>query len=133
MYASNSRSYTHLILTLGIVRAYIMGFITSKYPGIYDIGRATHRQGPTAAMHHHPLLGDVFEASFLKMTKIPKPAYSRGLLSETLMWQLQLHSRSLATVYVTISTLVLGYTCRTYGAYRGRHRLVSASRGQNAS
>ena len=41
MYASNSHSYTHLILALGIVREpTIWGFITSKYPGIHDIGLA---------------------------------------------------------------------------------------------
>ena len=39
MYASNSHSYTHLILALGIVREpTVWGFITSKYPGIHDIG-----------------------------------------------------------------------------------------------
>ena len=39
MYASNSHSYTHLILALGIVREpTVCGFITSKYPGIHDIG-----------------------------------------------------------------------------------------------
>ena len=39
MYASNSHSYTHLILALGIVRKpTIWVFITSKYPGIHDIG-----------------------------------------------------------------------------------------------
>ena len=42
MYASNSHSYTHLILALGIVRKpTVWGFITSKYPGIHDIGLAT--------------------------------------------------------------------------------------------
>ena len=41
MYASNSHSYTHLILALGIVREpTVWEFITSKYPGIHDIGRA---------------------------------------------------------------------------------------------
>ena len=39
MYASNSHSYTHLILALGIVREpTIWVFITSKYPGTHDIG-----------------------------------------------------------------------------------------------
>ena len=38
MYAS-SHSYTHLILALGIVRKpKVWVFITSKYPGIHDIG-----------------------------------------------------------------------------------------------
>ena len=41
MYASNSHSYTHLILALGIVREpTIWGFITSEYPGIHDIALA---------------------------------------------------------------------------------------------
>ena len=41
MYASNSHSYTHLILALGIVREpTVWVFITSKYPGIHDIGLA---------------------------------------------------------------------------------------------
>ena len=41
MYASNSHSYTHLILALGSVREpTVWVFITSKYPGIHDIGRA---------------------------------------------------------------------------------------------
>ena len=35
-------SYTHLILALGIVREPIVWvFITSKYPGIHDIGLPT--------------------------------------------------------------------------------------------
>ena len=39
MCASNSHSYTHLILALGIVREPTVGvFITSKYPGTHDIG-----------------------------------------------------------------------------------------------
>ena len=43
MYASNSHSYTHLIQALGIVREpTVWGFITSKYPGIHDIGLATN-------------------------------------------------------------------------------------------
>ena len=42
MYASNSHSYTHLILALGIVREpTVWGFISSKYPGIHDIGLPT--------------------------------------------------------------------------------------------
>ena len=44
MYASNSHSYTHLILALGIVReptAWVLNFITSQYPGIHDIGLPT--------------------------------------------------------------------------------------------
>ena len=41
---SYSHSYTHLILALGIVREPIIwGFITSKYPGIHDIGWASTR------------------------------------------------------------------------------------------
>ena len=44
MYASNSHSYTHLILALGIVREpTVWGFITSKYPGIHDIGLPRNR------------------------------------------------------------------------------------------
>ena len=39
VYASNYHSYTHLILGLGIVREpTVWGFITSKYPGMHDIG-----------------------------------------------------------------------------------------------
>ena len=39
MYASNSHSYTHLILALGIVREpTVWGFITLQYPGTHDIG-----------------------------------------------------------------------------------------------
>ena len=39
MCASNSHSYTHLILALGIVRKpTVWGIITSKYPGTHDIG-----------------------------------------------------------------------------------------------
>ena len=35
----NYRSYTHLMLALGIVsEPTVWGFITSKYPGIHDIG-----------------------------------------------------------------------------------------------
>ena len=42
MYASNSHSYTHLILALGIVREpTVWVFITLKYPGIHDIGLLT--------------------------------------------------------------------------------------------
>ena len=41
MCASNSHSYTHLILALGIVRKpTVWVFITSKYPGTHDIGLA---------------------------------------------------------------------------------------------
>ena len=43
MYASNSHSYTHLILALGIVREpAVWGFITSEYPGVHDIARTMH-------------------------------------------------------------------------------------------
>ena len=43
MYASNSHSYTHLILALGIVREPMVWVcITSKYPGIHDIGLPTY-------------------------------------------------------------------------------------------
>ena len=39
MYASNSHSNTRLKLALGIVREpTVWVFITSKYPGTYDIG-----------------------------------------------------------------------------------------------
>ena len=41
MRTRNYHSYTHLILALGIVREpTVWGFITSKYPGVHDIGRA---------------------------------------------------------------------------------------------
>ena len=43
MCASNSHSYTHLILALGIVREpTVWVFISSKYPGIHGIGRANN-------------------------------------------------------------------------------------------
>ena len=39
MYASNSHSYTDLILVLGIVREpTVWGFMPSKYSGVHDIG-----------------------------------------------------------------------------------------------
>ena len=41
MYASNSHSYNHLILAVGIVREPAAWFITSQYHGKHDIGRAT--------------------------------------------------------------------------------------------
>ena len=48
MYASNSHSYTHLILALGIVREpTVWVFITSQYPGIHDIGLPNHSRIPT--------------------------------------------------------------------------------------
>ena len=41
MYASNSHSYTHLKLALGIVRKpTVWVFMNSKYHGIHDIGLA---------------------------------------------------------------------------------------------
>ena len=41
-----SHSYTHLILALGIViEPTVWGFITSKYPGILDIGLPIARGG----------------------------------------------------------------------------------------
>ena len=43
MYASNSHSYTHLILALGIVREpTVWNYITSQYPGTHDIGLGKH-------------------------------------------------------------------------------------------
>ena len=46
MYARNYHSYTHFILALGIVRkSSVWVFITSKYPGIHDIGLPIY-------MHH---------------------------------------------------------------------------------
>ena len=43
MYASNSHSYTDLILALGIVReSTVWGFITSYYPDIHEIGLLTY-------------------------------------------------------------------------------------------
>ena len=42
MYASNSQSYTHLILALSIVREPTLWVcITSNYPGTHDIGLPT--------------------------------------------------------------------------------------------
>ena len=44
MYASNSHSYTHLILALGIVREpTVWNYITSQYLGIHDIGPPSYR------------------------------------------------------------------------------------------
>ena len=46
MCASNSHSYTHLILAVGIVRKpTVWVFITSKYPGTHDIGLPNGRPG----------------------------------------------------------------------------------------
>ena len=45
MCASNYHSYTHFILALGIVReptVWVLNFITSKHPGIHDIGLPTY-------------------------------------------------------------------------------------------
>ena len=55
MCASNSHSYTHLILALGIVREpTVWGFITSKYPGTRDIGLPTGVDGePRAPVDNH--------------------------------------------------------------------------------
>ena len=51
MYASNSHSYTHLILALGIVREpTVWGFITSEYPGIHDIGLPSIRISATCRL-----------------------------------------------------------------------------------
>ena len=51
MYASNSHSYTHLILALGIVREpTVWVFISSKYPGIHDLGLANPRIGLTMSV-----------------------------------------------------------------------------------
>ena len=52
MYASNSHSYTHLILALGIVREpTVWVFITSKYPVIHDIGLPTLRMQLQPVFH----------------------------------------------------------------------------------
>ena len=57
MYASNSHSYTHLILALGIVReSTVWGFITSKYPGIQDIGLAKGSSAHRLASHRTRIL-----------------------------------------------------------------------------
>ena len=54
MYDSNSHSYTHLILALGIVRKpTIWGFITSHYPGIHDIGLPFSIGQALGAGHDH--------------------------------------------------------------------------------
>ena len=48
MYASNSHSYTHLLLALGIVikpTVWVLNFITSEYPGIHDIGLPLNMMG----------------------------------------------------------------------------------------
>ena len=46
MYASNSHSYTHLILALGIVREpTLWRFIASKYPGTHDNGLPSDPSG----------------------------------------------------------------------------------------
>ena len=47
MCARNSHSYTHLIIVVGIVREPIVWvFITSKYPGIHEIGLPNLIEGP---------------------------------------------------------------------------------------
>ena len=53
MYASNSQSYTHLILALVIVREpTVWVLITSKYPGTHDIGLPANTISSPA--HAHP-------------------------------------------------------------------------------
>ena len=55
LYASNSHSYTHLILALGIVRKpTVWIFITSKYPGIHDIGLPIHTSTMIRPRGFHP-------------------------------------------------------------------------------
>ena len=48
MYARTRHSYTHLILALGVVREpTVWGFMTSQYPGKYDIGLPAVRPSMT--------------------------------------------------------------------------------------
>ena len=56
MCASNSHSYTHLILAVGIVRKpTVWVFITSKYPGTHDIGLPSTSTYPCVArVQLHP-------------------------------------------------------------------------------
>ena len=56
MYATNSHSYTHLILALGIVREPTVWGVITQYPGIHDIGLATES---TAAFHEIRIWGDL--------------------------------------------------------------------------
>ena len=65
MYASNSHSYTHLILALGIVREPIVWvFITSKYPGIHAYLRArTMRKHQQARVPSRSLARPLLRAS----------------------------------------------------------------------
>ena len=73
MYASNSHSYTHLILALGIVRKpTVWGFITSEYPGTHDIGLASN--SITARMkrvqeHSSPVNVLVYKPSYIVFNK----------------------------------------------------------------
>ena len=61
MYARNSHSYTHLIPDLGIVREpRVWGFITSKYPGIHDIGLPNTKVLHEAANSIAPRAGDIW-------------------------------------------------------------------------
>ena len=67
MYATDSYSYTHLILVLGIVRApTVWVFRTSQYPGIHDISLASSSRDIV-----------VFSAS----TLLPGRPHARGSLS----------------------------------------------------
>ena len=64
MYASNSHSYTHLILALGIVRKpTVWLFITSKYTGTHDIGLPIKR---IAALGASPRPRAYISAWFIK-------------------------------------------------------------------
>ena len=53
MYASNSHTYAHLILALGIATVWV--FITLQYPGIHEIGL------PTKAYMNHATNTSTFE------------------------------------------------------------------------
>ena len=75
MYASNSHSYTHLIIALGIVRKPV-GFITWQYPGIHMTlagllagGMATC--GPPSHRPHEPMRHSALRTVLVLKTRSP--------------------------------------------------------------
>ena len=72
IHASYSHSYTHLILAMCIVsEPTYWVFITSKYPGIHDIGLPNHRRRYADTEHtqtrtgYNPMLEDYGNTAFL--------------------------------------------------------------------
>ena len=74
MYASNSHSYTHLILALGIVREpTVWVFMSSKYSGIHDIGLPTD-----TAKEHTKKAAQACSTEPLNVTCAQHPAPARS-------------------------------------------------------